>query len=309
MTRYQQEVAEMDRRHARTVRALVFSGAAALAMAALWAADPPIQQWWNALSGRAGHETTRERAVVNQAVTARDPSADAPTAVAAGAQVPAGNDSSVASTPQRLHLISTSPGRNPREGTARIGTDPQNPQTYVADAILVNGSRLAEIHSDRVVLQRGDDKVTLFVPGAGLNDAGSVDLATVPAMSTTSASVELVRGDSLSEVIRSMPYYENDLLQGLQVFPGRQSSVFAQLGLKPGDVVVALDAVAVTDAQGATEYLQALTQGAVVSVRIRRGSTTQTLSLDGTLIEFANAKARGLAQTQPVPPDLGRTFQ
>lgn len=293
-------------------RVLVLLGTAAVLLAALWAADPPLQQWWNALVGRTALEPVPERDVVNQTATARDSSAGAAMTVAAGEQTAAGNDSSVASTPQQLHLISTSPGRNPHEGTARIGTNPQNPQTYVAGAILVNGSKLVEIHADRVVLQRGDDKVTLFVASAALSaDAqarGSTDLATVPA-STTPAPLELVRGDSLSEVIRSMAYYENDLLQGLQVFPGRQSGVFAQLGLKPGDVIVALDAVAVTDAQSAREYLQALTHGAAVSARVRRGAAMHTLSLDGALIESASVKTSGLAQPQPMPPDLGRTIQ
>lgn len=231
------------------------------------------------------------------------------------AQAPAsvGNESSIASTPQRLHLVTTSPGRTPHEGVASIGTDPQNPQTYVAGAILVNGARLAEIHSDRVVLERGKEKVSLYLGSASstANDGearGSADLATVPAMSSGKpAPPEPLGVDALGEVIRSMAYYENDILQGLQVVPGRQASTFARLGLKPADVIVAIDSVAVTDAQDALEYLQALTQGAAISVRVRRGSATHTLSLDGSLIESARSKTS--TGTPPASPDLARTFQ
>jgi Type II secretion system protein C len=294
------------------MRVLVLLGAAAVIAAVLWAADPPMHQRWNVLGERAVRDASRERAAVNQTAPTRNSSAAAAVTVAAQEQAAAGNDSSVGSIPQRLHLVSTLPGRNVHEGTARIGTHPQNPQTYVAGAILVNGSRLAEIHANRVVLQRGDDQVTLFVAANAERDAyaqGSIDLATVPAMSTMPVSLEVARGDGLSEVIRSMAYYENDLLQGLQVFPGRQSGVFAQLGLRSADVIVALDAVAVTDAQAALEYLQGLTQGATMSVRVRRGAATHILSLDGALIESAKAKASELAQPQSAPLDLGRTFQ
>jgi type II secretory pathway component PulC len=216
----------------------------------------------------------------------------------------AGTESSIASTPQSLHLISTSPGRNAREGVARIGTNPENPQTYVAGAILVNGARLAEIHSDHVVLERGKEKVSLFLASAQMQAQGSVDVATVPAMPSSPPPVELLGVDRLGEVIRAMSYYEDDLLQGLQVFPGREAGTFARLGLKPADIIVSIDSVAVTDAKDALEYLQSLTQGAAVSVRVRRDSVFHVLSLDGTLVEAANSRSN-----TPAPPDLARTFQ
>jgi hypothetical protein len=55
------------------------------------------------------------------------------------------------------------------------------------------------------------------------------------------------------------------------------------------------------------EYLQTLTQGAAVSVRVRRDGAIHTLSLDGSLIEAANARTSALAQS--APPVLGRNSQ
>jgi len=289
MNRYQQEVADIDRRHRVMVRALAFTGAAALAAAALWAADLPILEWWNALSTRAVVDAKPVHAAPN--VT--------PATATDGAHLAAGNDSSVAAIPQRLVLISTTPGRNSHEGVASMGTNPQNPQTYVAGAILANGSRLAEIHADRVVLARGDERVTLFVASHGKQAHGSTDLATIPAASPSPPPSAPLKGDAFDEVIRSMAYYENDQLQGLQVFPGRQSATFARLGLKPADVIVSIDSVAVTDAQSATEYLQALTQGSVITVRVRRGTALHTVSLDGALFEPESSKTSGLARTFP----------
>ncbi|HSH64676.1 MAG TPA: hypothetical protein VLB84_02510 [Bacteroidia bacterium] len=42
MNRYQQEVAEMDRRHRLRVRGVSFTAAAVLAIAALWSAGLPL---------------------------------------------------------------------------------------------------------------------------------------------------------------------------------------------------------------------------------------------------------------------------
>lgn len=313
MNRYQRDAAEMDRRHALLVRAMTFLGSACLILAALWSAGFPPSSWWqsaqrswSAFDEPGVAESVPARPRVVETVSRSDVSA------AGAANALTGTDSSVSPTPQQLLLVSTAPGRNEHEGTARIGTSPENPQTYVAGAILVNGSRLAEIHSDHVVLERGKETVALFLrsaAGAANNGQaqGSVDLAVVPAMSGKPAQVEPLGADSLGEVIRSMAYYENDLLQGLQVFPGRQAGTFARLGLKPADVIVSVDSVAVTDAQSALEYLHSLTQGAAIAVRVRRDAAFHTLSLDGTLIEAASTKTSRLAQ--PAPPDMERTFQ
>jgi hypothetical protein len=282
MNRYQQEVAEMDRRHRVTVRALSFGGAVCLAVLAMWSAGLPLQQWWSSFGARAVPD--REESLPE---VSKPASPGTSGATAAPVHADSGNDSSVVATPQRLHLVSTTPGRTLHEGVAQIGTNPANPQTYVAGAILVNGARLAEIHSDHVVLERGKERLSLFVASArGAAELPSSDLAMVRATSKGSSSPTAPLGvDKFGEVIRAMPYYENDMLQGLQVAPGRKAATFAQLGLKPADIIVAVDSVAVTDPQNALEYLQSLTQGAAISVRVRRGSATQTLSLDGTLIQ------------------------
>jgi hypothetical protein len=90
-------------------------------------------------------EASREQMKV--AETASRPSAppDAATSLL-------GTASSISPDELTLVLVATSPGRTPRDGTASLGTDPRNPQTYAAGASLVNGAVLAEIHADHVVL-------------------------------------------------------------------------------------------------------------------------------------------------------------
>ena len=135
--------------------------------------------------------------------------------------------------PKPLLLISTAPGRNPGEGTARIGTEPRNPQTYSGGAILANGARLAEIHSDHVVIERSGQRISLYVGKSAtpselsmVGGAASLPAATRFAGIGWSTSFVTCRttGTRLSPACR---------------FPGRPAGVFAQLGLKAGDVIAA----------------------------------------------------------------------
>lgn len=308
MNRFQLEVADLDRRHHRLVRVLSVVGAAGLTALALWSAGLPSSEWWAAAQRWWSDQTPAEHVAASVPVAVPPKVAAPAVATDSKAVQGEGTDSSISAQPQPLYLVATTPGRNKNEGTARIGTNRDNPQTYVGGAILVNGARLTEIHSDHVVLERGTKKASLFLASdRGAQAQGSLELAAVPAMSEKPATAELLGVDSLGEVIRSMAYYEDDALRGLQVFPGRQSGTFAQLGLKPADVIVSIDSVAVTDVQSSLEYLQTLTQGAAVSVRVRRDGAIHTLSLDGALIEAANSRTSALAQS--APPDLGRTSQ
>jgi hypothetical protein len=71
-----------------------------------------------------------------------------------------GAESSLSKIPRELKLISTSPGRTPREGYAQLGTHPENPQTYVAGALLVNGSLLAAMPLSQRVVQIWTTSIT-----------------------------------------------------------------------------------------------------------------------------------------------------
>ncbi len=143
MNRYQQEVAEMDRRSRLTLRLLSVLGTACVATLALWSAGLPPGKWFEALQ----QWTSKDEASLAQT---RDSVASAPIAandavVATSTSIDTashGTDSSVSPRPLPLYLVVTMPGRNKNEGTARIGTSVENPQTYTSGAILANGARL-----------------------------------------------------------------------------------------------------------------------------------------------------------------------
>lgn len=305
MNPYQRQVAEIDHRHQLMIRSLSFIGMAALAAVTLWVADFPPAQWWARV--RAGDVSpTGPSPAVAPGNESNSAAPVFPTDVSVLPPAEVGADSALSPTPQPLFVVSTAPGRNATEGTARIGTNPDHPQTYVAGAILANGARLVEIHPDRVVLGRGGETLVLYVSGDKRAAAplasrdGSNELAMVGG-GLVAPPVALAE-DHLADVIRSMPYYENDQLVGMRISAGRSSVVFSQLGLMADDVVIAQDGSPIADAASATEILRMLTQGLSIAVTVRRGGKTRTISLDGAIVAQALSKREpARAETLPAP--------
>lgn len=283
MNRYVHEVAVMDNRRARLLRVLSVAGITALVLAALWSAGVSATLW-SAL-------TTKHTEVIQPQQVVAQPSAISAPVVARSDPTAAGGNSSLAPTPQPLLLIGTSPGKNKHEGTARIGTNAEAPQTYVAGAVLVNGARLVEIHADHVVLVRGSERLQLFLSGEKMRAVGSTQLGMVGGTLQTPPRATIVLAkDHLTDVIRSMPYYQGEQLTGLQVFPGQYAHAFSQLGLRAGDIVTAIEGSPVAEQAATTEMLKTLTEGAAVTVSVRRGSESLVLSLDGSVVVKAVAK-------------------
>lgn len=292
VNRYQQEVAEMDRRHRRTVRWASLAVAATLVFATLWSARVPLYRWWSSEREPQAAQTLEPARHTATANSARVPAREPDTTV-----------SDVPETPQPLVLVSTAPGRSSAEGTARLGTSARNPQTYAAGAILANGSILTQIYADRVVLERDGSKLTLYVgDGNSTRGRGSADLALVGGPPRHAPDSPTLAADPLTDIIRSMPLYENEALAGVQVFPGQKSGIFAQLSLKSGDVITSLDAVPVSDSQVAFEQLRMLTDGAALTATIRRGAKTQTVALDGRIVMAAAAPSATLLPDVPTHP-------
>lgn len=211
-----------------------------------------------------------------------------------------GTDSSVHVTPTTLMLISTRPGKSPKQGIANIGTDAENPQTFVAGATLQNGATLAEIHDNRVVLEKSGRQAILYVTsadfvrdpsmnanGAATEEArlkrvaGDSSLATVGGPGAADRLIKEPR-DSRSGFIRVSQIVAHGLVEGYEVTPGADSAKFSRLGFRSGDVITNVDGAPLESESGVVALVDSLARGATLSVTVRRGNTVETLSVDGS---------------------------
>jgi hypothetical protein len=285
MNLYQLEVAELDRRRQVRTRAVSFFGAAAVMVVALWSAGLPPTEWisrtqdWFDQFGRSKeHTAPKPPAPMAEAQTMSGASV-----VPSTAALP-GTDSSVSKVPLPLLLVSTSPGRNVTDGTANIGTDSSNPQTYSAGALLANGARLSEIHKNYVVLERSGKTVRLNLVGPeGAPVEVSNFLLTVGGV-TESTPVIVPSHEVLTDYIRPNPVFDGELIRGYEVYAGQNAGVFSQLGLQGGDVIIALNDTPFTDPAQAMVLFHQITDGMAVMATVERKGKRERIPLDGALI-------------------------
>lgn len=299
MNRYQQEVAQMDRRHRLRVRGVSFTAAAVLAIAALWSAGLPPTQWWVRAQAwwSEKHRPEEPRTVAPSVAATRVEGSQTAGEVAANVQP--GTASSISAEPQPLFLVGTSPGRNKNEGTALIGVNPDNPQTYVGGAVLANGARLAEIHREYVVLARGASTAKLPLYRRNAPSPPPREALLMVGGASPSAPAPSVQ-HVLTEYVRPSPVYQGETLRGYEVYPGRKAGVFTRLGLQPGDVITAIDSLPLSEPQQAMELFAQLTRGGAVTATIERKNQVQSIALDGALIIADQEAARNsAAQTAP----------
>jgi type II secretion system protein C len=96
---------------------------------------------------------------------------------------------------------------------------------------------------------------------------------------------------------------ENGKLMGMRVYPGSNRQAFDKLGLKSGDLVTAINGVALNDQTKADQVFNSLSSSAEAQVTVTRNGTQHDLRLN--LAEVANDAerlAQGSATTGPVQP-------
>jgi type II secretion system protein C len=210
-----------------------------------------------------------------------------------------GTDDFGSSSPRLLHLIEAHPGQNSREGTALIGTSIKNPQTYAVGSLMLNGARLVEIYPDHVVLRLAGRTESLYleqVQPTRHSDLLLVGGRPTQANETLPATSEAHSAQSITDYIRPNPVFDGDRLRGVELFPGAHADAFARLGLSAGDVITAVNGVAVTDAGDVMSLLEQLTQGGGFEATVKRGGQMVQVNLTGASLMTATVSSGSLPE-------------
>lgn len=275
-------------------------------MLALWNAGLPPSEWLAALEKWAAQRNGQPANV-----TAAHAPVPAPLIAPKAEEilVPAGIDSSISETPLPLVLTGTIVGRNHQEGFAFIGVNETSAQTYVAQALLANGARIAEIHTDHVILERDGARARLDVnsrlaPNAQESRERKGSPLLLVGGSKPKAPQFAHSADPVADVVRTQPIYRQDALVGFEAQPGSDAQAFRELGLASGDLIVSIDGAMPADAQQMAQLLAPLPGGAVVSASIQRSGEIVRVSLDGSVLarKAQRASESKLAQLEtPMP--------
>ena len=181
------------------------------------------------------------------------------------------------------------------------GSGPES--LYQVGDPLPGGARLKEVLADRVVLERNGQLETLKLPreempgfAASPADTPAVFPATSPRRPRVPASAAAIREravsrtlarlkqtalrnpQALARLISATPVEEEGRLLGYRVNPGSNHRLFSQLGLQPGDVVTAVNGIALSDPNDVLSVLQVLHDADQISITVQRNGSETTLT-------------------------------
>jgi general secretion pathway protein C len=199
-----------------------------------------------------------------------------------GAQDPANLPLSSAN----LVLAGTIATQDPKHGIAIISDGGPSKVYSVGDN--VSGASLHSVYLDHVILDRNGSLETLLLPRMLPGDRSiasarrmTPDPRTVSAVNNIRRMVQQDPG-ILDQVMRVVASYDNAAgkLRGFRAYPGRNRAIFNKLGLKPGDLVTAINGQTLDDPQRSQEVFNTIQTSDRVTVTIERGGQKQDISLN-----------------------------
>ncbi len=223
------------------------------------------------------------------------------------APLPAGGGNAPPTTlPLILTGVIADPG-HPSRGQAIIGSSAADAKLYSVGAAISGGAHLHAVYADRVLLERNGALETLTLPHTPLPGTAYV----APQAGTgalTAANASLLAG-----ALRSQPVFSQGKLLGYRIFPGGQhgQQIFSQLGLRPGDLVTAINGTSLDDPTRALQVLQTLSSSGSASVTVTRDGTPFEVNLNLANVsedeqDSDNGQGVGPPPITPIGPTIRR---
>lgn len=190
-----------------------------------------------------------------------------------------------------LTLMGILAGSSERDSRALIAQQNGDEQPYSIGDDIVRGVTLQAIFPDRVILSRNGALETLRLdkdsPGStgGLpQDAGNDSSAQNTAQMLSQIREQILADPSkAADYIRVQPASSGSGgTKGYRIYPGRDRSIFNNVGLRPGDLVTAVNGIQLDDGAKALQTLNDLKQANSVTLTLERGGQTQTVNVSLT---------------------------
>jgi general secretion pathway protein C len=197
-------------------------------------------------------------------------------------------------TRQNLTLKGIVAATDPALSAAIIEDASKTEKTYQIGDTVVAGASLHAVYPLRVVLNENGTLTNLVLPAEfakAQTSSSRTRRTTRRAASPASQSIQSVVAQNVSrlaDVIRPTPYFVNGQQEGYRVYPGRNRRQFADLGLRPGDLIKEIDGQSLTDPTQAMQIFQSLGNADQVSVTVERDGQPQSLVLKTSQLDIGD---------------------
>lgn len=229
---------------------------------------------------------------------------------AAPAPVPTGNANNAPRTSMALVLTGTIAVNNASDGLAILGPNPATVQVYAVGDNVPGGARLHAVYRDRVLLERNGSLESLMLPRE--LSAGRPPPAASPPSYAADRVRQLITANpgAIANVIRPQPVFAGGRQKGYRVYPGRDRQAFLQLGLRPGDLVTAINNTPLDDPARSEEIFSTLASSSEARVTVMRNGRQQDFTLNMSQVaaeadQLSGADAGTNGSGDTAPPGAG----
>lgn len=216
---------------------------------------------------------------------------------------PSRRAASAPETDQALVLVGVLAELDPAAGVALIADASGGQGAYRVGTGLPGGSRLRAVLPDRVLIERNGVEESLSLlrpqgasPGLAPATGDAADLDRMPALLGVVPQAGVAAGGEvdwqavqrqiaidpaeLARQVQVLPVFENGQIAGVRLSGGAAAPLVERLGLRPDDIVTAVNGIDVRDPARAQEILASVRDAGRVSVTLRRDGRSQTLNVD-----------------------------
>jgi len=183
---------------------------------------------------------------------------------------------------------------------------------YAVGDNVPGGAKLHSVFNDRVVIERDGRLESLALPRQFTGTQGTPPPAAalqteIPVMDRMRKLITDQPG-LMADIMRPQPVFADGKQRGYRVYPGRNRQAFVRLGLRPGDLVTAINGTPLDDPARGQEIFRTLGSSSEAHVTVMRNGQQQDLSLnlaqvaqEAEALAGAQGGAPGGDQAQPVP--------
>ncbi len=221
------------------------------------------------------------------------------------AEAAAGDAANAPQTSMPLVLAGVLAADQPEDGYAIVGESAAAARLHAVGATLPGGARLHSVYADRIVIDRGGVLESLALPKQLLARASLAPAALPAAGGDNAGVVDRMRQaiqqnpGALSDVIRSQQVIAGGKQRGFRVYPGRSPAAFSRLGLRPGDLITAINGTPLDDPSRGEEVMRTLGSAPEVRVTIMRNGRQNDMVLNMAQIA---TEAEQLSGTEGITP-------
>jgi general secretion pathway protein C len=220
---------------------------------------------------------------------------------------PKGDVSAAQQTSLPLVLVGIIAADDPKDGLAILGENAAGAKVYAVGDNVPGGAKLHQVLSDKVIIDRNGVLESLMLPRALQPGAAPPSTA---ALQTEAPIMDrmrkLITNDPglMADIMRPQPVFAAGKQKGYRVYPGRNRQAFQRLGLRPGDLVTAINGTPLDDPARGQEIFSTLGASSEAHITVTRGGQQQDLTLNiAQVAQEAEALsgAQG-APSEPPPP-------